>query len=306
MAPTHRGSFHLFRLAGIDVYLHWSWFIVAVLGIQMRRANYSSLGWNAIEYISLFAIVLMHEFGHSLACRQVGGRANQIVLWPLGGVAYVAPPPKPGPTLWSIAAGPLVNVGLIPVFTFLVVSTGWLGWGPSSNAHQLLKTIWQINFLILIFNLLPIYPLDGGQILRAVLWFIVGRARSLFIAAMIGFAGVAVMLVLAVLAREIWVGILALFILLNCTAGLFQARMLARAEKQPRRHGFICPVCREPPVTGPFWRCQRCMQPFDPFDTQATCPRCGGQFPLTSCLECGEARPLSEWIVPAIEAPPRI
>ena len=56
-----------------------------------------------------------HEFGHALACRQVGGSANQIILWPLGGVAYVNPPQRPGATLWSIAAGPLVNVALLPV-----------------------------------------------------------------------------------------------------------------------------------------------------------------------------------------------
>ena len=77
--------------------------------------GYSSLVWNVLEYLALFAIVLLHEFGHALACRQVGGKANQIVLWPLGGVAYVAPPPRPGATLWSIAAGPLVNVALAPV-----------------------------------------------------------------------------------------------------------------------------------------------------------------------------------------------
>ena len=58
----------------------------------------------------------MHEFGHALACRQVGGKANQIMLWPLGGVAYVSPPQRPGAMLWSIAAGPLVNVVLVPVF----------------------------------------------------------------------------------------------------------------------------------------------------------------------------------------------
>ena len=49
-------------------------------------------------YLALFSIVLLHEFGHALACRQVGGKADQIVLWPLGGVAYVAPPPRPGAT----------------------------------------------------------------------------------------------------------------------------------------------------------------------------------------------------------------
>src|SRR6516225_6756276 len=119
MLPTQRGSFRLFRFAGVQVYLHWSWLVVALIEINMRTRQYGSVVWNVLEYVSLFGIVLMHEFGHALACRQVGGKAEQIILWPLGGVAYVAPPPRPGATLWSIAAGPLVNVGLAPILSTL-------------------------------------------------------------------------------------------------------------------------------------------------------------------------------------------
>jgi len=95
MTPTRQGSFHLFRFAGIDIFLHWSWFVVAVIEVQNRSGSYTSITWNVLEYLALFAIVLMHECGHALACRQVGGHADQIVLWPLGGVAYVDPPPGP-------------------------------------------------------------------------------------------------------------------------------------------------------------------------------------------------------------------
>src|SRR5437773_12012084 len=118
MPSTRQGSVRLFQFAGINVFLHWSWFLVAVFEINGSTRRYSSLTWNVIEYLSLFLIVMLHEFGHALACRQVGGRADTIVLWPLGGVAYVSPPPRPGAVLWSIVAGPLVNVILIPV-TFL-------------------------------------------------------------------------------------------------------------------------------------------------------------------------------------------
>src|ERR1700689_5230388 len=115
MPSARQGSIRLFRFRGIDVFLHWSWFLVAAYGIQLRKGSYSSVGWNVLEYLALFLIVMIHEFGHALACRQVGGQANRIVLWPLGGVAYVDPPQRPGATLWSIAAGPLVNVVLFPV-----------------------------------------------------------------------------------------------------------------------------------------------------------------------------------------------
>src|SRR5664279_846261 len=113
--PQRQGSIRLFHFLGIDVFLHWSWFLLAVIEIQSRVGKYTSVVWNVLEYLALFLIVLTHEYGHALACRQVGGRANQIVLWPLGGVAYVDPPQRPGATLWSIAAGPLVNVVLLPV-----------------------------------------------------------------------------------------------------------------------------------------------------------------------------------------------
>ena len=67
---------------------------------------YSLIAWNILEYLALFVIVMLHEFGHVLACRQVGGRANRIVLRPLGGIIYVQPPQRPGATLWSITAAP--------------------------------------------------------------------------------------------------------------------------------------------------------------------------------------------------------
>src|SRR5205085_10590138 len=84
MTPLRQGSFRLFHFAGIDVFLHWSWFLIAIWGISQQAKRYSSIFWPIMEYLSLFSIVLMHEFGHALACRQVGGRANRIVLWPLG------------------------------------------------------------------------------------------------------------------------------------------------------------------------------------------------------------------------------
>src|SRR6202162_5522137 len=115
MPTSNQGSIRLFRFAGIDVFLHWSWFLVAVYEIGSRPKAYSSLILNVLEHLVLFLIFMLHEFGHALACRSVGGTANRITLWPMGGVAYVNPPRRPGATLWSIAAGPLVNVALIPV-----------------------------------------------------------------------------------------------------------------------------------------------------------------------------------------------
>ena len=262
MTPTRQGSIRLFRFAGVDVYLHWSWFLLAVYGISARTGRYSSLVWPVLEYLALFMIVLMHEFGHALACRQVGGQANQIVLWPLGGVAYVAPPPRPGATLWSIAAGPLVNVALAPVLTLCAAGPcRGLGRRPCPMATPFIMALCYINLGLLIFNLLPIYPLDGGQILQSLLWFVLGRARSLMVTTVIGFIGVAGLILLAFWAHAVWFGILCVFILLNCWRGLMQARVLARIAKLPRRGGFACPSCRQAPIIGPLWRCDKCAKP---------------------------------------------
>src|SRR5205807_4604224 len=217
MTSMRQGSIHLFRIAGVDVFLHWSWFLVAAFEISGRTRTYSSLSWNILEYLALFSIVLLHEYGHALACRQVGGIANQIVLWPLGGVAYVDPPPRPGAMLWSIAAGPLVNVALFFVLTPLWMLSRSLGWPDTMpDLYRLLAAIWSINLVLLIFNLLPIYPLDGGQILRSLLWFALGRARSLTVAAFLGFFGVAAVALLALHLHSMWIGVIAVFILMNC------------------------------------------------------------------------------------------
>jgi Zn-dependent protease len=299
MTSTRQWSIHLFRFAGIDLYLHYSWFFVAAFEIGNRTKSYSSITWNVLEYLALFLIVMLHEYGHALACRQVGGTANQIMLWPLGGVAYVNPPPRPGATLWSIAAGPLVNVALLVILWLLGMlnrSTGWEETIP--NAHAFMRALWFINLGLLIFNLLPIYPLDGGQILRSLLWFVVGRARSLLAATVIGFVGVAGLIILAVWMQSVWFGFLAAFILMNCWSGLKQAQALLRLAKMPCHEGLACPSCKTAPPLGTLWKCSRCGQRFDTFQTPAVCPNCAAQFAVTQCLHCGAHYPVSEWIVP--------
>jgi Zn-dependent protease len=305
--PTGRqGSIHLFRFAGVDLFLHWSWFLVAVYEIQSRAGSYSSVTWTVLEYLALFLIVMLHEFGHALACKQVGGRANQIVLWPLGGVAYVDPPPRPGATLWSIAAGPLVNVALAPIFAALYFAGVSLGWSETfPNLQSLIVAVFWINVGLLVFNILPIYPLDGGQILRSLLWFVIGRARSLMVATIIGLVGVAGFFGLAIWKGSVWYGALAVFMLMNCWGGFKHAQALLRVAKLPRREGLSCPTCKTAPPAGTYWKCGNCGQPFDTFQSGAVCPNCRTQFPATQCLDCGRQAPLSEWMAPTLVAPGR-
>ena len=297
MTPTRQGSFHLFRLAGIDVHLHWSWFLVAIYQISSRPDYYSSPVWKVLEYLALFVIVLMHEFGHALACRQVGGSSDQIVLWPLGGVAYVNAPQRPGATLWSIAAGPLVNVALVPVFLglwWLDHANNWAHQLP--DFHVFLHSLMVINAVLLIFNLLPVYPLDGGQILRSLLWYPLGKARSLQVATVIGFLGGAALVGLAVWDRSFWFVVLAAFLLMNCWSSFKHSRSLLKIARLARRDGFHCPECRSAPPVGTYWGCGQCGKGFDMFEAAGVCPHCGTIHEKAICVDCGCQTPVAAWV----------
>ena len=172
------------------------------------------------------------------------------MLWPLGGVAYVDPPPRPGATLWSIAAGPLVNVALIPILMGsgrLCRSMGLYTAVP--DLRILIHSVFEINVWLLIFNMLPIYPLDGGQILRSLLWFVMGRGRSLMVAAILGLSASRALLVSPSGRNRLGCG--------DCR--LHADELLERAEtragsvafeKLPRRQGFACPACKAAPPHG--------------------------------------------------------
>jgi len=301
MPPGRTDSLRLFRVLGINVYVHWSWIFVAIYQIQYRVHQYSSVAWAVAEYLTLFLIILLHEFGHAFATRQVGGTADQILLWPLGGATTVSPPPRPGAELWSIAAGPLVNLVLLFALTFVVVTSHIPLFSMDlvlPDISNFLRSIWWINFGLLIFNIIPVYPLDGGQIFRALLWFVIGRARSMYVAAIVGFIGAAGLAVLALIEQSIWLGFMAFFMFANCRRGWAHAQALTALEHQPPRPGYACPSCHVTPSVGALWRCPQCSTAFDTFETQATCPNCHLEFPATRCLHCHVSSPIANWRTP--------
>jgi len=238
-----KGALPLFRVAGIHVYLHFTWFIIAALEITRFATRYHNPIWGAAEYLALFLIVLLHEFGHAFACRQTGGQADRIVLWPLGGVAFVKPPPRPGAYLWSIAAGPLVNAVLFPflmLVVFVVVRLQWKMIHP--DPFHFLISIFYVNGALLFFNLLPVYPLDGGQIVRGLLWLKLGPIRSLKIASVIGFVGAGLFAIWAISAHSIWLGVIAFFVFGQAWVGWHAAQNLAlESEEAARREASVSP-----------------------------------------------------------------
>ena len=246
------GTIRLFKFSGIQVYLHFSWFLIAAYEFSRRLGVYSSPIWSALEYIALFAIVLLHEFGHALACRQTGGIADRIVLWPLGGIAFVSPPRRPGAMLWSIAAGPLVNVLLLPILSVAIVLVPLGSEVAPTDLALFLWHVWWINLGLLIFNILPIYPLDGGQILRSLLWFPLGEIRSLQIASVIGLIGsIALAGVSLLLGMDIfWTAIMSLFLISRAVAGWQYAKALIQ-EEEANRAARLVPTIPQQPLNDP-------------------------------------------------------
>jgi Zn-dependent protease len=293
------GSLKLFRLFGINVYLHWTWLLGAVFIIGRNRVLDGnagaphSLAFFVVLYFCLFFIVLIHEFGHALACKSVGGRADRILLQPLGGIAFVDPPQRAGAMLWSIVAGPLVNVILLPITIIPAVFLHNLG--AHGIGYEFVFYLAILNAGLLIFNLLPFYPLDGGQILRSLLWFVAGRGLSLIIAAAIGIAGALLLALWAFAAVDPILGLIVLFMAFQSYTAIRVGMAMLRLEHSPRNTFVRCPLCREHPPLAPIWRCAACGRAFDTFHTAGRCPQCGGAFETTTCPFCNQSSLHNLW-----------
>ena len=287
---SKNGSLQIFRLLGVSVYVHWTWVLAGIWRIQLNMdakgpvsGDTHGIPYHTAWLLGLFGIVLVHEFGHSLACKSVGGKADTIVLQPLGGVAFVQPPDRPGPTLWSIAAGPLVNA---------------TQYGTNLVVADFLSDMALINLGLLVFNMLPFFPLDGGQILRSILWFIFGKGVSLIIAGIVGIAGTAGLALLALMfvsgSGGILIALLILFMGLQCIVAIRVGMLFLKVEHAPRRFEARCPSCGQNPPIGALWRCA-CGAQFDTFEAGARCPKCSRTFDATACPLCNQAAPLAEW-----------
>ena len=244
-----------------------------------RRCGRCSSIWH-------FLIVLLHEFGHALACRSVGGTAERIILWPLGGVAYVNPPPRPGPMLWSIAAGPLVNVALVPVLILAGVLVNVRGGGATDLAEFVRQVAW-INGGLLIFNLFPAYPLDGRRaFVWSILWFFMGRWHSLLVSTILGLICAAAAVALAVKVGDQWLVYVALYAAFLSWNGFQQARRMVKLNAGPKYQDYACPSCHAHPPMAALWRCS-CGAAYDTFATAGRCPGCQASSSTTQCSSCG-------------------
>ncbi|MBU0637428.1 MAG: site-2 protease family protein [Planctomycetes bacterium] len=192
------GAVKLGRLFDVTIRVHVLFFVLMGYWLITAGAYWQS---QLAFCVMLFTIVLVHEFGHCLGARAVGGYAHDILMWPLGGLAYASAPMRPWPQFVTVACGPLVNVVFCIVSAaVLMAATGTVtavSPNPFAGPSMALTAEWQgyvwlffrVNYILLCFNLLPVFPLDGGQLFRSIIWPIVGLRRATLIAAQMGIAG---------------------------------------------------------------------------------------------------------------------
>jgi Zn-dependent protease len=222
-------SIPLGRWFGVVMRIHVLFLLYVV--IQLLRASGSQelsdtkTPWLDIAGASmgaLFVVVLLHECGHVVASRLVGGRADEMLLWPLGGLAFAQLPRYWLAHLIAAAGGPVVNLSICAFLTLLLgVASEWRWWGiaipnpldPFAAIEEkgiseswLMMSLYLTNtvsYILLWFNLLPMFPLDGGRMMQACLWSRLGYARSMRAAVRVGYF-VALLLVVFAAVQRLW------------------------------------------------------------------------------------------------------
>ena len=198
-------SYKIGRVEGIDLYLHPTFLLLLAYTFAFNGGLSATVLTAAI-----FGCVLLHELGHALMARRYGIRTEDITLYPIGGVARLERMPRSaGPELLIALAGPAVN--------FVIAGGLYLGLQLAGSSAAmiggsfLVKLLW-INLGLALFNLLPVFPMDGGRVFRALLTGPFGRLRATVIAATVGQVIAVTAGVLFLLNGEMMAAVLAAFI----------------------------------------------------------------------------------------------
>src|SRR3984893_8215577 len=186
-----RWSFKVARIGGIDVRIHVTFFLLLALFASFYSAQGGFYGTIKVLIFCLlvFLCVLLHELGHAFAAKAYGIRTVDITLLPIGGVARMERmPEKPAQELVVAIAGPLVNVVIASTLLFVLAVTGDLDFGELMDPTRF-NAMWALlytNVMMVLFNLIPAFPLDGGRVLRALLATRFSYERATQIAATVG------------------------------------------------------------------------------------------------------------------------
>jgi len=173
-------SIPILRVAGIQLRIHVT-FLLLIVWLALGSAG------SLIFVLLLFLCVVLHEFGHAIAAKSYGINTPDITLLPIGGVARLERmPEEPKQELVIAIAGPLVNVVIAACLYVVIGARGHVGPEAAVRSGDMLVGLFQINVWLLLFNLLPAFPMDGGRVLRALLATRLSYARATQIASTVG------------------------------------------------------------------------------------------------------------------------
>jgi len=246
-------SFRLGTLFGIPVRVHATFFLL--LGVlaftDLLRGGAGAALAGSLWLLLVFGSVLLHEFGHALAARRYGIETRDVTLLPIGGLARLERmPDRPRQELWIALAGPAVNLaiaGLLAIWLGLVGQPAVTPFGGSMTSRLM-----AINIGLLLFNLLPAFPMDGGRVLRALLGERLGQLRATEIAAAVG-RGMALLFGLLGLLFYPMLLLIAMFVWFGAGAELRATRMRYARVVAPFDVPLDDPWPAEGHRVGPHW-----------------------------------------------------
>jgi Zn-dependent protease len=238
-------SARLGRFAGIDVYVHVTFLLLLgwiAYSAWVATGSLAGVVNGLVLILLLFLCVLLHEFGHALAARRYGIATRHITLLPIGGLAALeAMPQDPRQEIVVALAGPAVNLA-IAALLYLVLE---IGGRPGSllafdvGGGSLLPTLFVANLILVLFNLLPAFPMDGGRVLRALLAFRMDRVRATVLAARVGRVFAVGLGILGLAGGNPLLVLIAVFVWLGAGAEAGAAAADTRLARQPAGRAMI-------------------------------------------------------------------
>ncbi len=222
-----KGTLKIATLFNIPVYLHWSFPLIFLYilftGNQMDADN-QEMAAITVFILIIFLCVLLHEYGHALTARRYGVNTRDIILSPIGGVARLEKiPEKPSEELKVALAGPAVNVViallLLPI-VYIMRKNGLFDHGESElealqNWNNLLPLVLVTNLLLVVFNLIPAFPMDGGRVLRSILAMKMSRVKATKIAFIVAQIAALIMFLVGLYASHYVLCFIAVFVVLT-------------------------------------------------------------------------------------------
>jgi len=222
-------SWKIATIAGIPIYVHSTFVLILLyVGWASSGAGLAAILASLAFILTLFACVVLHELGHALTAGHFGIGTRDITLLPIGGVARLEKmPDDPRQEFWVAVAGPAVNVVIALLLLFVLLLEGQ--YQPTTSLSMtggsFLERIMVINVILVLFNMLPAFPMDGGRVLRAVLAMWIDYAKATRVAATVG-QGMALLFALVGLRYNAFLIFIALFVWIGASqeAGIVQMR----------------------------------------------------------------------------------